>query len=142
MNPYVSITCRTFTIWIMASIINGLLCGIYFAICDGEYAPVLLGIVSAGVCSLFFSVPGIFIFWVIMLLMIGRKLHGRALFRAALSTGMLLASATAFLFAGMVSRYQVPVISSFIILSAITSIMMHFTRFKKMRATEKFQINI
>ncbi len=143
MNPYVSITCRTITIWIMAAVINGLLCGIYIGVSGHENDPIPLLIFFAGLCSLFFGAPGFFVFWITMLVMISRKLSGRSLFRAALSTGIILASGTAFFSIEMFSHSERLAISLFIILSAITSIMMHFNLFKKIgsdKSQEKLQL--
>lgn len=131
MNPYVNITARTFTVWLMASTINGLLCGLYFGIFGVENDPLIGSIFLMGIGSLFFSIPGSFIFWLTMLLLIRRKIYGRSLFRAALSTGLVLASATAVLYFSLTGGYKNLSISLFTILSALTSIMLHFNLFKK-----------
>lgn len=134
MNPYLSITFRTFTIWVMASVINAFLSGIYLDICGNEHLPIPYLIFFCGIVSLFFSVPGFFVFWIIMLIAISRYIYGRALFRAALSAGLLLATVTAVISSGLfksASSTASFVLPLFIILSAITSIMMHFNLFKK-----------
>lgn len=142
MNPYLSITFRTFTIWIMAAVINGLLCGICMSVSDTAYEPVIT-IIFCGIFSLFFSIPGFFIFWIVMLIAIGRYTYGRALFRVGLSAGLVLSAATAvmcvqfFIYLSPNIQYVIPV---FIIFSAITSIMMHFNLFKKI-GIEKQHIN-
>lgn len=134
MNPYISITLRTFTICIMSSVINGFLCGIYLGIYGNEPEPIPSLIFFCGVFSLFFSVPGFFFFWIAMLIAIRRYIYGRALFRVALSAGLILAAATGgicFRFFSYLSPNGQYVFPVFIILSAITSIMMHFRLFKK-----------
>jgi hypothetical protein len=92
---------------------------------------------------LVFAAPGFFLFWLIMLAMISNEFYGRRLFRAALSTGFILSGATAYFSLNLLSDTKVLLIPIFIILSAITSIMMHFNLFKKIRrdkVKENFQI--
>lgn len=131
MNPYLSITFRTFTIWIMAAVINGLLCGIYLSISGYMNDPVPVMIFLSGILSLFFAIPGFFIFWIIMLILINNNFYGRSLFRAALSTGIILSCCTIYFSFNLFRGSEGFAISLFIILSAITSIMMHFNLFKK-----------
>ena len=131
MNQYVRISLSTFTIWIMASLINGLLCGIYLSLSGNESDSVFAMVFISIICSLFFSAPGFFVFWIIMLMSINKKLYGRSLFRAALSAAIILSGCTAFFTFNLLGFLKGPAISLFIILSAITSIMMHFNGFKK-----------
>jgi len=137
MNPYVSITFRTITIWIMAALVNGILCGIYLGIIEYENGPFGLWIFLVFLCSLFFAAPGFFIFWVVMLRMITRKKFGRSLFRSALSSGIITACATAFLSKEVFKQAGELTISLFILLSTITSIMMHFKQLKKIGSNKR-----
>ena len=141
MNPYVSITFRTFTIWIMTAVFNGLLCGIYMCLYGRESEPIPV-IFFCGLLSLFFSIPGFFIFWLVMLISISRYIYGRALFRAALSTCLILATATAVISYRLyksVSSTSCFVFPLFIIFSAIASIMIHFNLFKKIYSSSKLK---
>lgn len=131
MNPYVSITFRTVTIWIMSAVINGVLCGIYLGIIGYQNESVGSWMFLVLICSLFFSVPGFLVFWIKMLFMINRNKYGRSLFRSALSTCMILSCLTAFFSKELFKDAGIIAISSFIILSPMLSIMMHFNLFKK-----------
>src|SRR4028118_82288 len=128
MNIYVSVTLRTFTIWIMASVINGLLCGTYIFILrqDEQFIPLIF---FSGIASLFFAIPGFFIFWIIMLSAVAKTIYGRALFRAALLTGLILSIITGIISSRLfvdISPAARLVFPFFIIVSGITGIMMHF----------------
>jgi hypothetical protein len=131
MNPYISISMRIFTIWIMAAVINGLLCGIYLGIPERSIDSACGWVFLSGLLSLFFSIPGFFIFWIVMFAAINRRLYDRALFRAALATGIILSAISAFSLNTMFARSDRLPISFFIIISATASIMMHFNCFKE-----------
>jgi hypothetical protein len=115
----------------MSAVINGLLCGIYLCISRHTADPIPVMIFLAGILSLFFAIPGFFIFWVIMLILISQRFCGRSLFRAALSIGLVLACCTVYFSLDLFRGPEGIAISLFIILSAITSIMLHFNLFKK-----------
>lgn len=131
MNPYVSITFRTFTIWIMSSAINCILCGVYLGIIGFENESFGSWMFVVLIASLFFSIPGFFIFWITMLILIYKKIYARDLFRAGLNTIIILSAATAYLSTPVFNQAGQLWISILIILSAIISIMMHFNLFKK-----------
>jgi hypothetical protein len=136
MNSYIKITGRTFTIWLMASLINGLICSISLSIFNNIYSEIVAEIIIIAFVSLFFSAPGFFIFWLILLFKISTYTTERALFRSALITGFILASVTAFFGSKMVSsefdnHSSIP--ATCIILSAMSSIMLHFKHFKKIK---------
>lgn len=136
MNPYLKITGRTFTIWIMASLINGLLCGISLSVINLNYTEIIPDSIVIFFISLFFSAPGVFIFWIVLLIKIAGYITERALFRTALGTGFVLASATAAfcskMFSDEFSNHSF-VIAACIILSAMSSIMLHFNQIKKIK---------
>lgn len=134
MNLYLKLTLGTFTIWVLTSFINGLLCTTYRASVSHISHEVPLDILFIFFLSLFFSAPGFFIFWIILLVKLGRGMYERALFRAALSTGFLLAAATAIVCLELLkSEFSTGkyVVVLFAILSSTTSIMIHFNHFKK-----------
>ncbi len=136
MNPYIKITITTFTAWILCAIINGLLCGTYMYLATSYFSEWPGEILLVFFFSLFFSAPGFFIFWIVLLISFARWIEERALFRVALSTGFALSLITGFLGSNMFksefpnSKY---LFVFFVILSAITGIMMHFNHFKKIK---------
>jgi hypothetical protein len=136
MSSYIKITGRTFTIWVLASLINGLLCAISLSIIYNIYSELAGEIIGIAFISLFFSAPGFFIFWLILLFKISTYTTDRALFRSALTTGYILASVTAF-FGSKMFSYEFDnhslIPAACIILSAMSSIMLHFKHFKKIK---------
>lgn len=136
MNSYIKITGRTFTIWVLASFINGLLCGISLLVINLNYTEIIGDTMFIFFISLFFSSPGFFVFWIILLFKISTYTTGRSLFRSALITGFILASVTAYfgskMFSSEFDNYS-SIPAACIILSAMSSIMFHFTHFKKIK---------
>jgi hypothetical protein len=136
MNPYLIITARTITIWLCACLINAMLCGIALVFLNDMYLEVIGDIFLIFMLSLFFSAPGFFIFWVILLIKFCFYITGRTLFRSALITGFVLSSVTAYfgskIFASEFMGYAL-IPASCIIFSAISSIMLHFKYFKKIK---------
>ena len=136
MSSYVKITGRAITIWLLASLINGLLCGISLSIIYNNYNDITGEIIGIGFLSLLFSAPGFFIFWIVLILKISTHTVERALFRSALITGFILTSISGYVGAKMFSsefdNYSA-IPASCILLSAMTSIMFHFKYFKKIK---------
>ncbi len=133
MRQYIRITFITFTVWLLSAFINGLLCGIYISITKYGPGQRPFYLVVVFLFSLFFSAPGFFIFWISMLVSFARWIRERALFRVALSAGFIPAIITG-VCCSEIFKYEFPqkyVCIFFIILSAITSIMLHFNHFKK-----------
>lgn len=133
MKQYVRLSFITFTIWLLSAFINGLLCGIFLAVTG--YQPGLRAgnLVVIFFISLFFSGPGFFIFWIIILASFTKWVRERALFRTALSTGFILALITG-ISSSEIFTHEFRNKYAFIFLitlSAITSIMLHFNHFKK-----------
>lgn len=134
MSLYLKITFRTFTIWLLASFINALFCATWRGLNNHVSNEIPGDALFTFFISLFFSAPGFFVFWIILLVKLSKGIYERALFRAALSTGFLLATATAMAFLGLLeSEFSTGkyVVILFIILSSMISIMMHFNQFKK-----------
>lgn len=136
MNSYLKITGRTFTIWILTSLINAAICGIFLSAVNFNYDTITDNIITIYLISLFFSIPGFFLFWMVLLINLLRYKKGRTLFRAALLAGLILSSATAFLGRSLYvfefSTYSlIPAIS--IVLSTMISIMLHFKYFKNIK---------
>ncbi|HEY5408676.1 MAG TPA: hypothetical protein VIJ92_16390 [Ginsengibacter sp.] len=136
MSPYLKLTGRTFTIWLLASLINALLCGIFITLSNGMYFEFIGNILLVFICSLFFSAPGFFVFWVVLLFKISTYTTERALFRSALITGFILASITGLFgskfFSSKFDNDSI-IVAACVILSAMSSIMLHFKHFKKIK---------
>ena len=136
MNPYVKITGRTFTMWLLASSINGVLCGISLSIIHQTFLEIAWEIFGIFFISLFFAAPGFFAFWLVLILKFAGYTSERALFRSALIAGFIIASITALFGSKMVSsefsgHSSIP--AACIILSGMSSIMLHFRHFKKLK---------
>ena len=136
MSIYLKLTGRTFTIWLLTAFLNGLLAGLAISIIGQEYNQVAENCILAGILSLVFSVPGFFIFWVVLLFRAARHDRERELFRAALSAGFILSAATAacaydLLFS--VVKNDAYVLMLTIVLSSLISIMIHFKIFKNLK---------
>lgn len=133
MRPYIRITFITFTTWLVSAFVNGLLCGVFLAITKNEPAEWAAYLLIIFFISLFFSAPGFFVFWIAMMVVFAKWIRERALFRAALSTGFILSATTGICCSEMFSYefHEKYVLIPLIILSAITSVMLHFKHFIK-----------
>ena len=136
MSIYLKLTGRTFTIWLLTAFLNGLLAGIAISIIGQEYDQVAGNCILAAILSLVFSIPGFFIFWIVLLFRAARHDRERELFRAALSAGFILSAATAACAYGLLSsviKNDAYVLILTIILSSLISIMIHFKTFKNLK---------
>ena len=136
MSIYLKLTGRTFTIWLLTAFLNGLLAGLAISIIGQEYNQVAENCILAGILSLVFSVPGFFIFWVVLLFRAARHDRERELFRAALSAGFILSAATAACAYDLlfnVVKNDAYVLMLTIVLSSLISIMIHFKIFKNLK---------
>ena len=136
MSIYLKLTGRTFTIWLLTVFLNGLLAGIAISMIGREFDQVAGYCILAGVLSLVFSVPGFFIFWIVLLFRAARHDRERELFRAALSAGFILSAATAACAYGLLFslvKNDAYVLMVTIILSTLISIMIHFKIFKNLK---------
>ncbi len=141
MNCILKITFRTFTLWVLSSIFNGLICGSFLSLRDSYSG--FGHVFFIFFLSLIFAAPGFFIFWIIMLTKLQAHVYERALFRAALSTGFILSIATVLICRTMYeSMHQQAnyVFSLSIIISAEASIMLHFRSFKQIKPKELNQL--
>lgn len=136
MSIYLKIMFRTFTIWLLTSFINGVLMGIVISIFENEFDMGTWNCIIVGILSLVFSIPGFFIFWLVLLFSAARHKRDRALFRSALRGGFILSTATALcgysLFLREANNYAF-VLVLLIILSSLASIMLHFKYFKNLK---------
>ena len=136
MSIYLKLTGRTFTIWLLTAFINAVLTGTVVTFFEQEYRILLEVFLIVGILSLAFSVPGFFIFWVVLLFKAARHERERVLFRSALTTGFILSAATAACAYGLLSsevKNYAFLLIIMIILSAVISIMLHFKKFKNLK---------
>ena len=136
MSIYLKLTGHTFTIWLLTAFLNGLLTGFAISIISQEYNQLAENCILVGILSLVLSLPGFFIFWVVLLFRAARHNRERDLFRAALSAGFILSAATAActydLLFGVVKN-DAYVLMLTVVLSSLTSIMIHFKIFKNLK---------
>jgi hypothetical protein len=136
VSIYLKLTGRTFTIWLLAAFLNGLLAGIAISIISNEYYHVAENCIAVGILSLVFSAPGFFIFWLVLLFRAARHDRERELFRVALSAGFILSALTAACAYGLLfwlAENDTCVLVLIIILSTLLSIMIHFKIFKNLK---------
>ena len=134
MNLYLKITIGAFTIWILTSFINALFCATWSSVIINYQSGLAVHALMAFFVSLLFSAPGFFVFWIILPVKLSHGIYERALFRAALSTGFILATATALTcleLPGPAFATGKYLFILFAIISATLSIVMHFNHFKK-----------
>ena len=119
----------TFTIWVLAALINALLSATWLWLFSNEYNHWPTGFALALVFTLLFSTPGIFIFWLLLLI----NWEKAMLFQTLLKAGFLISSFSSlilFLFEDTELEGQQLFLSLSIVISSTASIMMHFTIFK------------
>lgn len=119
----------TFTIWVLAALLNALLSATWLWLFSDEYNQWPVGFALTLVFTLFFSTPGIFVFWLVLLANWNKDL----LFQYLLKAGVIISSLSSlflfFLNDDDLERQQL-FLSLSIVISSIASIMMHFTIFK------------
>lgn len=119
----------TFTIWVLAALLNALLSATWLWLFSTEYNHWPVGFVLALVFTLFFSIPGMFVFWLVLLVNWGKT----SLFQLLLKAGFiisLLSSLFLFLLNDAELERQQLFLSLSIVTSSIASIMIHFPIFK------------
>ncbi len=116
------------SIWLLAGLLNALLFATWLSLFTTEFHhwPRTFGL--ALIFSLLFSVPGMFIFWVVFVVNWSCDL----LFRHLLNAGLILSvlsSLLLFLFDGEIQKQQF-VLACYIVIAALSSIMIHHTFIK------------
>lgn len=85
----------TFTIWVLTALLNGLLSGTWLILYSVEFNEWAVACFSVFIATLFFSIPGTFILWLVFL--VNNK--EEYLFRSLLKTGFIVSSlSSAFIF--------------------------------------------
>jgi hypothetical protein len=116
-----------FTIWIVASLINGFLCGIYLGIVSREFSGTD-AMLPAFFFSFLFSAPGVFLFWLFYYPFAASGRIGRPLFffllQVAFGCSLFIAiMGGAFLF--HLFHWHVLVIGCAVLVSALSSLFIH-----------------
>ncbi|MGG9971250.1 hypothetical protein ACQ33O_05580 [Ferruginibacter sp. SUN002] len=115
----------SFTIWVLAAMINALLSATLLIFSEAEYLDSWPGVfVLALVFSLLFSAPGIFIFWLVFI----SNTKDKNLFRLLLRTGIICSAASGLLFVVLLGhefKGQENYLGFFGVVAAITAIMIH-----------------
>ncbi len=125
----------TFTIWVLAAILNALLSATWLWLFSTEYSYWPSGFGLTLLFTLIFSTPGIFVFWLVLLVNWQKPLLFQTLLKAGLIISLL---SSLFLFVlndNEIGGQQFP-LSLSIIISAIASIMMHFAIFKNISSNK------
>jgi hypothetical protein len=96
------------TTWLLAALVNGLLFALFFAMIIAD-ANGVISFLPVVMCSLIFSAPGIFCFWVFFYASVCNGKYGQPLFRALLVAGSICAGCcgfgAGFLFGGYLNVY-------------------------------------
>jgi hypothetical protein len=126
----------TFTIWVLAALLNASLSATWLWLFSNEYNhwPVVFALTL--VFTLFFSIPGMFVFWLILLINWDKVM----LFQTLLKAGAIISLLSSlFLFVlndQELERHQF-FLSLSIVISSIASIMMHFSIFNNLLSNKK-----
>ena len=114
----------TFTIWLLTALLNGLLSGTWLVFYSVEFNEWTIGCFSVFIATLFFSIPGTFILWLVFLV----NSKEEYLFRSLLKAGFIVSSlSSAFIFVlplGLGKR-EFLMVFLLAILSLTTAIMIH-----------------
>jgi hypothetical protein len=118
-----------FTIWVLAAMLNALLSGSWVTFFSNEMYSWPGAFILVLIFTLIFSIPGMFIFWIVMLVNWNEEL----LFRTLLKAGFII-SALSSLWLYLLDDFgingQELFLSLGIVISAIASIMAHYRIFK------------
>jgi hypothetical protein len=83
-------TAYTSTVWFLAALIHAFLLAVIFAIAVTD-AKAAISFAPAILCSLVFSVPGVFCFWIVFLIAAYNNYSGQSLFRLLLGAALVFA---------------------------------------------------
>ncbi len=126
MNYYLKSTIHSFTIWVLAALINAILSAWCLSVAPNAFDNWGEAFMLAFFVTLIFSIPGVFIFWITY--MTNRMTDSSSLFRVLLRTGFIIAVVSGLLFFisfnGMLKGFTFFLMLS-IIVAAISSIMLH-----------------
>ncbi|MEJ7589141.1 MAG: hypothetical protein WKI04_16410 [Ferruginibacter sp.] len=126
----------SFTIWIMTGILNTLLSGSYLYYFSNEFSDAPGTYLLSFIFTLVFSIPGIFIFWLVLLVNRNSKL----LFRSLLQAGFLISALSSLLLFALPFNHakgQLVFLSGCIVVSPIASIMLHHSPIRSSTETKQ-----
>ena len=114
----------SFTIWVLSAMLNAILSGTVVWFFSGEFNYWPSAIILVFIFSLLFSVPGILLFWMILLV----NWESEELFRILLKAGLIISSLSSLLVfilpVGM-DKYKLLLLSLCIVITTTASIMLH-----------------
>ncbi|MEP7142337.1 MAG: hypothetical protein ABI707_05690 [Ferruginibacter sp.] len=119
----------SFTIWVLTALLNAIFSGSWLALFSIELKNWPTAFLVVLICTLVFSIPGMFIFWIVLLVRWNKDL----LFRSLLQTGFIisaLSSLLLFILPVNELKGQQAFLSLFIVIAVITSVMIHHSIIK------------
>ena len=119
-------TVYCFTIWVLSALVNAIISTCCLVITPNEFYNWYEVFMLSFFCTLLFSIPAIFIFWIIYIT--NNKADGNSIFRLLLRTGFITASISAilfFIFFNSEFKNCTLFLALSIIIAAVTSIMFH-----------------
>lgn len=125
MNYYLKLSIHSFTIWVLAALINAILSTCCLSVAPNNFGNWIENFTLIFFLTLVFSIPAIFIFWIIYMT---TPMDGNALFPQLLRTGFIMAFISAvlfFIFFNSMFKSGAFFLALSIIVAAVTSIMLH-----------------
>lgn len=119
----------SFTIWIVATLVNALLGGTWLSCFSEQPDHWLVACLLLFICTLVFSIPAMLIFWVVLL----SNLDSDNLFKILLRTGIIVAALSTlilFFFPAGVIHSDMLFLAPCIVIATISSIMVHHSIIK------------
>lgn len=131
----------SFSTWVIASLMNGILSGIFLELLGeesfrGDHFPVSI------VMSFLFSIPFIFIFWIGFLICLSAGIAGRSLFMSLLNLSLILSALAGLFFVFVIGRFlgaQAWVIGVIIMFSMLATMFIHRSVYLSMFKSNQFE---
>lgn len=124
-----------FTIWVLTALLNALLSGTFLCVFSNAFRHWPETFFEVFICTLFFSVPGIFILWILLL----ANWHQQQLFGLLLKASLIISALSSLLlgvFPFSLIKGQQLFLSLCIVSASIASIMMHHSIIKSISANK------
>ena len=125
----------SFTIWVLTALLNACLGGTWLSVFSNEFSAWQLIFLQVFVCTLFFSVPGMFIFWIVLLVNWEQERLFRVLLKTAFVVSILSSVILYFLPVDVVDDQQF-FLSLCVVIASIASIMIHHSTIKTISANK------
>ena len=125
----------SFTVWVMAALFNACLGGTWLSFFSNEFSTWQVIVLQVFVCTLFFSLPGMFIFWIVLLVNWEQERLFRVLLKTAFVVSILSSVILYFLPVDVVDDQQF-FLSLCVVIASIASIMIHHSTIKTISANK------